>query len=216
MGTKRGTARRATEAVAPEHGAADAAERTAADAGAAARPEAIGTVGHSNRTLEALVGILRAHGIERLADVRTVPRSRHNPQFNADTLPGSLAAAGIEYIALKDLGGLRRPRRDSRNLAWRNASFRGYADYMETAEFEAALGDLLRLAAEKRTAVMCAEALYWRCHRSLLADALLCRGVRVLHLFDERKAEPHRLTRFARIEDGRPTYPPEQPPLPGS
>ncbi len=182
------------------------------------KPEAapsICTIGHSTRSIEELVRILRAHGVERLADVRTIPRSRRVPQFNAEALPKTLAAAGIEYVHLKQLGGLRRPRKDSRNLAWRNDSFRGYADYMETPEFEAALGDLLRLAGEKRTAIMCAEAVYWRCHRSLLADALLCRDVPVLHIFDEKKVEPHRLTRFARIENGRPTYPAEQSFLPG-
>lgn len=178
------------------------------------RSETIYTVGHSTRRLEDFVGILRAHRIERLADVRTIPRSRHNPQFNAEALQASLPAAGIECLHLQRLGGLRRPRKDSRNLGWRNESFRGYADYMETAEFETALQELLALGAERRTAVMCAEALPWRCHRSLLADALVAREVAVLDIFDARKAEPHRLTPFARIEGGRVSYPAQQPPLP--
>jgi uncharacterized protein (DUF488 family) len=173
------------------------------------------TVGHSNRSFEAFVRILRAQGIERLADVRTVPRSRHNPQFNTEALAQTLPGFGIAYVHLPRLGGLRRPRQDSRNTAWRNSGFRGYADHMETAEFDEAVEGLIDLAREKRTAVMCAEAVYWRCHRALLADALVSRGVNVLHVMDEKKTEPHRLTRFAKIVDGGVTYPPEQPGLEG-
>ncbi len=171
------------------------------------------TLGHSNRSGEALVAILRAHDIELLADIRTIPRSRHNPQFNAEELQRSLPPLGIAYLRLPHLGGLRRPRKDSRNLAWRNESFRGFADYMETAEFEEGLRELLALADERRTAILCAEALYWRCHRSLVSDALVARGHRVVHILSERKTEPHRLSRLARIEDGRLSYPPEQLPL---
>jgi uncharacterized protein (DUF488 family) len=174
------------------------------------------TIGHSTRTTDELIRILRAHGIVRLADVRTLPRSRHNPQFNADALEISLRAAGIDYAPLPGLGGLRRPRKDSQNTGWRNAAFRGYADYMEAADFEAALGDLLELAARGRTAIMCAEAVWWRCHRSLLADALLARGIEVLHILDEKAPQRHRLTPFGRVKGGRVTYPPEQPSLPGS
>ena len=173
------------------------------------------TVGHSNRLQESLFGILRAHGIECLADVRTVPRSRHNPQFNAEALEKTLPEAGIAYVRLTRLGGLRKPRKDSRNLAWRNDSFRGYADYMETPEFEKGIAELMALARDRRPAIMCAEAVYFRCHRSLIADALLCRGVATIHLLDARQAAEHRLTPFAWIEGGRPTYPAEQVSLPG-
>ena len=172
------------------------------------------TVGHSNRSLEALLGILRAHGIECLADVRSVPRSRHNPQFNTESLAKSLPPAGIDYVPVPRLGGLRKPRADSRNLAFRNDSFRGYADYMETPEFEKGIADLLALARAKRTAIMCAEATYDRCHRSLISDVLVCRGVETLHLLDERKSLRHPLTPSARIVDGRPTYPAPQGSLP--
>src|SRR2546426_8901238 len=179
-------------------------------------PVTVYTVGHSNRTLEALLGILRAHGIECLADVRTGPRPRHNPQFNAETLEKSLPGAGVAYHRLPRLGGLRRPRADSHNLAWRNDSFRGYADYMETPEFEKGIAELLALARDRRTAIMCAEAVYFRCHRSLISDALLCRGLVTIHLLDTRKVVEHRLTSFAKIVDGRPTYPAEQASLPGA
>ena len=151
--------------------------------------------------------MLQAHGVEVLADVRTVPRSRHNPQFNRDSLPGPLAAAGIEYVHLPGLGGLRHPRQESRNTAWRNASFRGYADYLETAEFEQSLGELVRLDQNKRTAIMCAEAVPWRCHRSLIADVLTARGIAVSHILTKEKASPHHLTPFAQVEGGRVTYP---------
>lgn len=179
-------------------------------------PLRIFTVGHSNRSLDAFLAILKAHGVERLADVRTIPRSRHNPQFNTDALAKSLPMAGIDYLHLPRLGGLRRPRKDSRNVAWRNTGFRGYADYMETREFEDGVTELLALARERRTAIMCAEALYFRCHRSLLSDSLVSRGVDTVHIMDAKKTQPHQLTRFAKIVDGRPTYPAEQASLPGS
>ena len=165
------------------------------------------TIGHSTRPLEALVGLLRAHGIGHLVDVRSVPRSRRNPQFNADALPDPLADAGIRYTHLPALGGLRRPRRDSPNTGWENAGFRGYADYMQTAEFAAALDALQALAAAAPTAVMCAEALPWRCHRWLLADALLARGEPVAHILSEAPPRPHALTPSARVEGTRLTYP---------
>jgi uncharacterized protein (DUF488 family) len=177
------------------------------------RPTTIYTIGHSTRSIEEFLAILRAHGVERVADVRTIPRSRHNPQFGADRLSESLREAGIEYTPMPRLGGLRRPRPDSANTGWHHPAFRGYADYMETAAFAEALEELARLAAAKRTVVMCAEAVPWRCHRSLLADALTVRGIAVVDLFDERKAEPHRLTPIARVEDGRLGYPSDQPPL---
>jgi len=178
-------------------------------------PVTVRTIGHSNRSFEAFVAILKAHGITRVVDVRTVPRSRHNPHFNAEALQAALPGMGIAYGRLPALGGLRHPRPDSRNTAWRNDSFRGYADYMETASFEDGLDDLLALASGQPTAIMCAEALWWRCHRSLVADALSSRGVAVVHLIDERRSDPHHLTRFARIEDGRVTYPASQLSLPG-
>ena len=128
------------------------------------------TVGHSTRSLDDFIALLQAHGIRRLVDVRTIPRSRHNPQFNKDQLPESMKQAGIQYVHMPALGGLRHACRDSVNGAWRNASFRGFADYMQTAEFEVALKELIRLARSRRTAIMCAEAVPWRCHRSLIAD----------------------------------------------
>lgn len=167
------------------------------------------TIGHGTRSAEELVRLLTAHGVRLLADVRTVPRSRRNPQFNRETLPETLAAAGLAYRHLAGLGGLRRARADSVNTAWRNASFRGYADYMATAAFAAALEELLALARAAPTAVMCAETVPWRCHRSLIADALLVRGVEVRHILGAA-ADPHRLTPFARVEDGRLTYPAAQ------
>lgn len=177
-------------------------------------PLTVFTVGHSNRSLDAFLAILKAHRIECLADVRTVPRSRHNPQFNAEALEKSLPLVGIAYTRLPRLGGLRKPRKDSRNMAWRNDSFRGYADYMESPEFEKGIGELLALARDRRTAIMCAEALYYRCHRSLISDALVCRGIETVHLLEEKRTAPHRLTAFVKIEDGRPTYPAAQPTLP--
>ncbi len=157
--------------------------------------------------------MLRAHEVETLVDVRTAPRSRHNPQFNSDALPAALAAAGIGYLHMPTLGGLRHPRKDSLNLGWRNESFRGYADYMQTPEFGAALDRLIELGRARRMAIMCAEAVPWRCHRSLIADALAARGIAVEHIMSEAAARPHTVTPFARIEDGRVTYPPEQPGL---
>ncbi len=171
------------------------------------------TIGHSTRTIEEFIAMLRAHGVEALVDVRTVPRSLRNPQFNSGALAGALAAAGIDYLHMPTLGGLRRPRKDSPNLAWRNESFRGYADYMQTPGFAAALDRLIEFARARRTAIMCAEAVPWRCHRSLIADALAARGVAVEHIMSEAAAKPHTVTSFARIEDGRVTYPPEQPGL---
>jgi uncharacterized protein (DUF488 family) len=167
----------------------------------------IWTIGHSNRSLEEFLGLLDAHGIRRLADVRTVPRSRHNPQFNLDTLPGELGARGIGHRHLPGLGGLRRPKPDSSNQAWRNESFRGYADYLQTPEFERALEDFVALAEPEPTACMCAEAVPWRCHRSLIADALLARALAVTHVLGPGRTQPATLTPFARVDGGRITYP---------
>lgn len=167
------------------------------------------TIGHSNRALGDFIAMLKAHGVEVLVDVRTVPKSRYNPQFNRDTLPAALAEAGIEHRHMPALGGLRKARKDSRNTGWRNDSFRGYADYMETAEFERALDELMALAGERRVAVMCAEAVPWRCHRSLIADAVTARGGEVRHIMTAEKADRHKMTSFARVEGGRVRYPPE-------
>jgi uncharacterized protein (DUF488 family) len=168
---------------------------------------AILTIGHSTRTLDELIGLLRAHGVELLADVRAYPRSRRHPQFNIDTLPATLADAGIGYRHLQVLGGRRPARPDSANTAWRDPGFRGYADYMETAAFEGGLAALLETASRQRVAIMCAEAQPWRCHRQLIADALTARGVPVEHIMDAGRTRPHTPPPFARIIDGRVTYP---------
>jgi uncharacterized protein (DUF488 family) len=165
------------------------------------------TMGHSTRSIETFIELLRAQGVQRLVDVRTIPRSKRNPQFNRDILPKTLHGAGVHYTHLGALGGLRHPAKDSVNLGWRNASFRGFADYMQTPEFEAGLGELMGLAREEQVAIMCAEAVPWRCHRSLIADALVVRGIGVCHLMSLTRAEPHHLTPFARVEDQRITYP---------
>lgn len=165
------------------------------------------TIGHSNRPLPEFLEMLLAHRVDLLVDVRTVPRSRHNPQFNRDALPQSLAAAGIGYEHMPGLGGLRHARRDSPNTGWRNLSFRGYADHMQTPEFASNLQALCDLVAGRTVAIMCAESLPWRCHRSLIADALITRGVPVSHIMSATKANPHQLTAFARVEGSRITYP---------
>ncbi len=165
------------------------------------------TVGHSTRSFEELLELLRAHGVERLVDVRTVPRSRRNPQFNRDTLAKSLRNRRIGYRHMKDLGGLRRPARDSVNTAWRNASFRGYADYMQTESFDTALGRLAELAQEKATVIMCAEAVPWRCHRSMIADALIVRGFEVRDIMSATSAKPRTLNPMARVNGRQVTYP---------
>ena len=168
------------------------------------------TVGHSTLLIDVFIAELQAYGITRLADVRTVPRSRFNPQFNADTLAGSLAAAQIEYVPMPSLGGLRHARKDSPNAGWRNASFRGYADYMQSTAFQEAVAALIRMGREKRTVIMCAEAVPWRCHRSLVADALAVRGVPVVEILSAGDYRLHQLTPFACVEGTTITYPPEQ------
>lgn len=150
--------------------------------------------------------MLEAHGVETLVDVRTIPRSRHNPQFNQDTLPQSLKAAGIAYVHMPELGGLRHARRDSVNTGWRNLSFRGFADYMQTPEFGAALDRLIELSRASRAAIMCSEAVPWRCHRSLIADALSVRGVPVEHIMTAASRKAHALTSFAAVENDKITY----------
>lgn len=164
-------------------------------------------IGHSTRPIDELVALLRAAGVTTVADVRTIPRSRANPQFEGPALARSLAEAGIAYAHLARLGGLRHPRAGSENGAWRNAGFRGYADHMQTPEFEEGLCELRALAKAGPVALLCAEAVPWRCHRSLLADALAARGVVVRHIVGMGRTSPHRVTPFARIEGRRVTYP---------
>jgi uncharacterized protein (DUF488 family) len=164
------------------------------------------TVGHSIRSGEEFGEIIRAHGIEVLVDVRSFPGSRRYPQFNKSALSESLANAGIEYRHEPGLGGRRTPRADSHNTAWRNSSFRAYADHMESDEFRAGVEGLLELADKARVAVMCAEALWWRCHRSLVSDYLKAAGHTVIHIIDQKKTEEHPFTSAARIVDGHLTY----------
>ena len=165
------------------------------------------TIGHSTRSIEEFLDLLKAHTIQELVDVRTIPRSRHNPQFGIDMLPSALHEAGIGYTHLKALGGLRHAARDSLNMGWENSSFRGFADYMATAEFHEGLRELEAIAGKKRVAIMCAEALPWRCHRSLIADALAVRGWQVLHIQSKKTAKPHELTQFLKVQNGKLTYP---------
>jgi uncharacterized protein (DUF488 family) len=170
-------------------------------------PPRVLTVGHSTRPIEQFVGLLQAHGVTRVVDVRTVPKSRRNPQFGQDALPGSLQNAGIGYTHMPALGGLRRARPDSPNAGWRNPSFRGYADYMQTPQFAQAVGQVIELAQKERIALMCAEAVPWRCHRSLIADALLVRGVAADDIASATRLAPHQLTPFARVRGTEITYP---------
>lgn len=172
------------------------------------------TIGHSTLPIETFLAILKENGVSTLADIRTVPKSRHNPQFAQEALGPELEKAGIAYRWHRGLGGLRHARKDSINIGWRNASFRGYADYMQTPEFAAALDELLRDSLHATTAIMCAEAVPWRCHRSLVGDALTVRGIPVEDITYSAKGksrrEPHKLTPFARVEDGRLWYPAEE------
>ena len=169
--------------------------------------QSILTIGHSTRSIEEFIDLLQAHGVTLVVDVRTVPRSRRNPQFNRDALPQSLSAVEIGYRHMAGLGGLRRPAPDSPNTGWRNDSFRGYADYMQTPEFEEQLRALLELAPQERLALMCAEAVPWRCHRSLIADALVVRGWSVEHILSATRRQPHTLTPWARVDGTRIAYP---------
>lgn len=166
----------------------------------------IWTIGHSTLAPEVFVARLRAHGIALLADVRSYPSSRRYPHFNRDALATRLAAAGIDYVHLHGLGGRRTPRADSINTAWRNAGFRGYADYMQTEAFAAAMNELMARALAQPTAIMCAEAPWWRCHRSLIADWLKVRGWEVLHILDAERVQQHPYTRAAHVEAGRLSY----------
>ncbi|HJP59444.1 MAG TPA: DUF488 domain-containing protein [Gemmatimonadaceae bacterium] len=162
-------------------------------------PAKLYTIGHSTRTLEDFIALLKREGVSHLVDVRAFPTSARYPHFNQESLAAGLGAAGIRYTHFPALGGRRKVRRDSHNTLWRNAGFRGYADYMETREFSAALDELLELAARETTAIMCAEAVPWRCHRSLISDAALGRGTAVFHILDSA-TQAHKLTSFARID----------------
>lgn len=165
------------------------------------------TIGHSTRTLDEFLELLKAYGVSLVLDVRTVPRSRHNPQFNKETLPNTLKQEGVKYIHMAGIGGLRRPTRDSVNLAWKNISFRGYADFMQTKDFTENLLKLIALARENCLAVMCAEALPWRCHRNLISDALVVRRIRVEHIISKTSTISHQLNELAHVEGTKITYP---------
>jgi uncharacterized protein (DUF488 family) len=167
------------------------------------------TIGHSTRTLDVFISLLQAHSVTMVVDIRTVPRSRYNPQFNNETLSGNLRTAGIGYTHMAGLGGLRHARKDSPNMGWHNSSFRGFADYMQIEEFEKNLEELIHLAESEQIALMCAEALPWRCHRSLIADALWVRDIRVEHIMSMNRRSPHKLTSFARVNGLSITYPPD-------
>jgi uncharacterized protein (DUF488 family) len=169
--------------------------------------EVIYTVGHSTHPIDGFIRMLAAFEIRRVVDVRTIPQSRHNPQFNEEELREELGRHAVAYVRLEGLGGLRRTTKTSINTAWKNASFRGYADYMQTPEFARAVGELIDLGKEKRIAIMCAEAVPWRCHRSLIGDALLIRNVDVEDILNERTSKPHLLTPWAKVDGSKLTYP---------
>ena len=166
----------------------------------------IWTTGHSTRSVEDFIHILKAHEILTLVDVRSYPGSRRYPQFNKDNLAASLAANGIDYFHVRALGGRRKPLPDSPNTAWRNASFRGYADHMKSAEFKSGIAELLVIARENKSVIMCAEAIWWRCHRGLIADYLKAKGTTVLHIVDAQHATSHPYTTAARVIDGQLSY----------
>lgn len=165
------------------------------------------TIGHSTRPIHEFLSLLKAHGVQQLIDVRTIPRSRHNPHYNKEAFLRNLRSEGFLYQHMPQLGGLRKAKKDSINMGWRNASFRGYADYMQTEEFRRALDELMAESRLQRTAIMCAEAVPWRCHRSLIADALVTKNREVRHIMSETKANAHVMTSFAVLEQGRLTYP---------
>jgi uncharacterized protein (DUF488 family) len=167
------------------------------------------TVGHSTRSIDEFVELLRSHGVKGVVDIRSIPRSRHNPQFNTDVFEHSLLQEHMSYKHIKELGGLRRARKDSLNLGWRNASFRGFADYMATPEFSEGLESLIRIANDRETAIMCAEAVPWRCHRSLIGDALTKKGWMVRDIMSRTVAARHLLTPFLKTRNGQLIYPEE-------
>lgn len=170
-------------------------------------PTVIYAIGHSTRTIDEFIELLAAHAISMLVDIRTIPKSRHNPQFNGDALQRSLEKRGITYVHFPELGGLRKPTKDSVNAGWKNASFRGFADYMQTRAFASAIRKLMQLGRQGQVAIMCAEGNPFRCHRSLVADALTVRKVRVLHIAGKTSAREHTLTKFAQVSGTHITYP---------
>ncbi|HRF84668.1 MAG: DUF488 domain-containing protein [Xanthomonadales bacterium] len=178
-----------------------------------AAPATVWTIGHSTRTREEFLALLEAYAIQALADVRRFPGSRRCPWFAGEALALDLAAVGIEYRWLPQLGGRRRVRTGSPNGGWRNASFQGYADHLDSDEFAEGMAQLLELAARRRTAIMCAEAVWWRCHRALIADVLKLRGIEVVHILGAAHAQEHRYSAAAQVRDGRLSYPPPQPDL---
>ena len=167
------------------------------------------TIGHSTRRLDEFIALLKAHAVTFVVDVRTIPSSRHNPQFNENSLPDSLKKAGIGYVHMPGFGGLRHAKSDSLNTGWRNTSFRGYADYMQTPEFQKQIEELIQLTKEHRMALMCAEAVPWRCHRSLIGDALTVRGIRTEDIMSISRRQVHALTPFAKVRGTKITYPTE-------
>ncbi|MDD5489284.1 MAG: DUF488 domain-containing protein [Candidatus Moranbacteria bacterium] len=175
------------------------------------KSKVIYTIGHSTRPANEFIDVLNAYNIEKVLDVRTVPKSRHNPQFNKEQLGKTLEEVNIGYQHLKLLGGLRHTTKNSVNLGWKNASFRGYADYMQTADFSKGLDELINLAEKQTVAVMCAEAVPWRCHRSMIADALTKKNFKVIHILNDESSYPHRLTAFLKIKSGKIFYPKDNP-----
>lgn len=171
------------------------------------KPNLVLTIGHSTRELAEFISLLQVYGVTCLIDIRTIPRSRHNPQFNKENLPGDLRAAGIAYEHMPGLGGLRHANAKSPNKGWRNASFRGFADYMQTEEFRDRIDELIARASHDRVALMCAEAVPWRCHRSLVADALAARGLAAAHILSRSRAQPHKITPWAKLRGTKIIYP---------
>jgi uncharacterized protein (DUF488 family) len=173
-----------------------------------ARKTTVLSIGHSTRTLEEFITLLKAHGVQRIVDIRMIPGSRYAPQFNREPLEDSLETAEIKYVHMPGLGGLRRALRNSENTGWRSPAFRGFADYMQTEEFQKSLEELMFQAGEEKVALMCAEAVPWRCHRSLIADALTVRGINVEHIFSAMRLQTHKVTPWAKTRGTRITYPP--------
>lgn len=195
----------------PYHENVPSAPKRTSRSDAPAEPVTVFTIGHSTRAFDEFVALLRAHDVKAVADVRRYPRSRKFPHFNDDALADALPRAGIAYVPFLALGGRRRASKDSPNAGWRSESFRGYADYMRTDAFLAGLAALIDAARDRPTTTMCSEAVPWRCHRSLISDALLVRGVRVLDIMSPTKAPEHKLTSFAAVRGTTITYPPVPP-----
>jgi hypothetical protein len=198
---------KAASSKAPESARTDDARVLAPQPLSSSEHPTVFTIGHSTHPIDEFIALLKHHGIAQLVDVRTVPKSRHVPQFNSDALATALGEQGIGYVYLKSLGGLRHAKKDSVNMGWRNTSFRGYADYMATEEFAQGIDRLIELAKTERTVIMCAEAVPWRCHRSLIGDALLVRGIAAEDIMSATSIRPHKLTEFAKVDGHQVTYP---------